>query len=275
MGNRRCKIQTYQEDDRDVESKSDHGVGEQDKPSEIVDVGHGHFGHLDDQGDDSVHKGAGRSEVVERNQGIHLELGRGKQALNHVQADSLKGNSGNLEEETSEDKLDFTKRGDDDTNDNERDIGESLHVWRRSTHDPACQEHGDRSGGLRFIQSVTNYVCHESRKTCLEHLNEGDTQIDVCEVAANQRQGEEDTNGHDGSKVDPAGHGDLASRVEGVSEASHDLRHEGGEGQMPCCQEDGKTCPMVSWRAVGWIADRMTGGAYGNGLCRESTCCRE
>lgn len=45
--------------------------------------------------------------------------------------------------------------------------------------------------------------------TYLDHLNEGDGEVEVCEVTADKRQREEDTNGDNGSKVDSAVHGDF------------------------------------------------------------------
>lgn len=47
--------------------------------------------------------------------------------------------------------------------------------------------------------------------TYLEHLDKGDTEVEVCLVTADQAHTEEDTNGDDGSQVHAPGHGHLLS----------------------------------------------------------------
>lgn len=79
----------YQEDDSNVEPESNGGVKEQSTHAELVDVRHVQRGELDNRSDDGVHDGASRCEVVEGNQGVHLEFGRAEQALNHNQTDRL------------------------------------------------------------------------------------------------------------------------------------------------------------------------------------------
>ena len=74
----------------------------------------------------------------------------------------------------------------------------------------------------------------------LEHLDEGDTEVQVCLVTADQTQTEEETNWHDRTEVHLASHGHLLSRVEDGGEAGEDLGHDGRKYQMPCCQENGK-----------------------------------
>lgn len=78
--------------------------------------------------------------------------------------------------------------------------------------------------------------------TYLEHLDKGDTQVQVCLVTADQAHAEEDADGDDGSQVYASGHGHLFPRVEDGGEAGEDLGHDGRKDQMPCCQEDGKVC---------------------------------
>jgi len=72
----------------------------------------------------------------------------------------------------------------------------------------------------------------------LEHLNEGDTKIEVGKITTDQRHGEHESDGHNGAQIDSASHWDLLSRVEGCREAGHDLGHEGRESQVPCCEND-------------------------------------
>jgi hypothetical protein len=88
-------------------------------------------------------------------------------------------------------------------------------------------------------------------RTHLEHLNEGDTEVQVCLVTADQTQTEEETYGHNGAQVDFAGHGHLLSRVEDGGEAGEDLGHDGREDQMPCCEEDGEVWQRLLARS--WL----------------------
>lgn len=110
-----------------------------------------HLRNLDYQCSETVHDGASRSKVVERDKRVHLELGRGEKALDHVQAHSFKGNTTELEENTGQDKLDLAKRSNDNTEHNDGDVAESLVVWRGGAHDPASDQDSNWSGGLRVM----------------------------------------------------------------------------------------------------------------------------
>lgn len=72
----------------------------------------------------------------------------------------------------------------------------------------------------------------------LEHLDEGDRKVEICEVTANERQREHDTDWDDGAQVHSAGHGDLLSRIQHSCESGETLGHDGRKGQMPCCEDD-------------------------------------
>jgi hypothetical protein len=110
------------------------------------------------QADNSVHDGAGRRKVVERDERVHLELGRREELLHHDQAGGLESDSGELEEETNHDELDLAVGSDDYTEDDEGDVAESLHVRRGDAHGPGCDEHSDRSGGLDWVLEGRN-IC--------------------------------------------------------------------------------------------------------------------
>lgn len=73
----------------------------------------------------------------------------------------------------------------------------------------------------------------------LEHLDEGDGEVEVGDVAANERQREHDTNGDNGAQVDLTGHGNLLARVEDCGEAGEDLGHQSRKAQVPCCEDNG------------------------------------
>lgn len=89
---------------------------------------------------------------------------------------------------------------------------------------------------MNLLAAVTS-TCAEMQ-SYLEHLNEGNTEVQVGDVTANEGQREEETNWNNGPEVDSAGHWDLLARVESLGETGHDLGNEGGEGKMPCCKED-------------------------------------
>ena len=114
----------------------------------MVDLVHGDLGHLPEQRNQTVHGGADGSEVVQRNQGVHLELGRAQEALDHGETESLKDDAGDLVDETDPHKLDLADRGDDDTDDNGRDIEEDLEVRLGHAERPAGDEDSNGSGGL-------------------------------------------------------------------------------------------------------------------------------
>jgi hypothetical protein len=75
--------QTYQEHYGDVQKEGNDGVGEQGPSANAVDVFHTHVRHLPEDPDASIHNGAGRSIVVKRDKGVHLELSGTENALNH------------------------------------------------------------------------------------------------------------------------------------------------------------------------------------------------
>ena len=228
-----------QEDDRDVEQEGDERVGDKGKTTNAIDVLHSQHGELGEEQDAAVHAGASGRVVVERDERIHLELGRAKQALDHNQADSLKDDATDLEEEADHDELDLAHRSNDNADDNEGNVAEGLHVHRGNAHGPGCDEDSNRGGSLvKSVPRLTRYAgC-----TDLEHLDEGNTQVQVGLVTADQTQTEEQTDGDNGAEVYAAGHGDLLSRVEDGGKAGEELGHDGREDQMPCCQEDWEVC---------------------------------
>lgn len=96
--------------------------------------------------------------------------------------------------------------------------------------------------------------------TCLEHLDKGNGQVQVRNVAANQTQAKHDADGHNGtpancpslaghstahgifhhhSHVGMGGHGDLVARIKDGGESGHELGHARREEHVPCRQEKG------------------------------------
>ena len=118
--------EAYQENNRDVEHESNRCIQEEREDADVVDRLHGHAGDLGNKSNNTVHRSASRSEVVKRDQGVHLEFGRAQKTLDHGQSDGLKRDSTNLVEETQQVEFDLSERGNDDTNDDERDVAKSL-----------------------------------------------------------------------------------------------------------------------------------------------------
>lgn len=73
-------------------------------------------------------------------------------------------------------------------------------------------------------------------------MDESDTEVQVGQVAADQTQTEENTNGDNGAQVDAARHLDSLAAVEEVGVACQDLRHDRGKGQVVGGQDHG-----VAW----------------------------
>lgn len=88
---------TYQQNNRGVKKESNQCVGNESSDTETVDITHGKTGSLSEKGDDTVSDGAGRGVVVERDQGVHLELSGTEQTLDHDKTKSLEDNTGNLD----------------------------------------------------------------------------------------------------------------------------------------------------------------------------------
>lgn len=78
--------------------------------------------NLDDERSKPIHDGTSWSKVVERDEGVHLELGAREQTLHHDKAGSLEDDTSDLVEETSHVELNLSVRCNDDSNDDEGDI---------------------------------------------------------------------------------------------------------------------------------------------------------
>jgi hypothetical protein len=72
-----------------------------------------------------------------------------------------------------------------------------------------------------------------------EHLDEGDREVKVGHVTANERKREHDTDRDNGAQVHLASHGNLLARVEYGGEASKTLGHQSRESKMPCGKDNG------------------------------------
>ena len=86
----------------------------------------------------------------------------------------------------------------------------------------------------------------EKGNTYLEHLDEGHTEIEVGEVAADQTQAEEKANRDDGAQIYTAGHLDRLATVEHRGIAGENLGHDRRKGQVVRGQDDGELCASPS-----------------------------
>ena len=72
----------------------------------------------------------------------------------------------------------------------------------------------------------------------LEHLNKGNTEIEIGHITTDQAQAEEQTDGNNGTEVNPTGHLDCFPAIKEGSCTRENLGHEGRKGQMPSCKAD-------------------------------------
>lgn len=67
-------VKTYQEHYRDVQEERNHGVHKQSNVADLLDICQAHLWHFNEQRDNAIHDSTSRSEVVERDKRVHLEL---------------------------------------------------------------------------------------------------------------------------------------------------------------------------------------------------------
>jgi hypothetical protein len=87
----------YQQDNGSVKKESNQCVGNESTDTEAVDITHSKTGSLSEEGNNAVGDGAGRGVVVQRDQGVHLELGGAEQTLDHDKTEGLEDDTGNLD----------------------------------------------------------------------------------------------------------------------------------------------------------------------------------
>ena len=68
--------------------------------------------------------------------------------------------------------------------------------------------------------------------THLEHLNEGDTEVQICQVAADQAEREEEADRDNSAQVDAASHLNSLATVEERGVPGEDLGHDCSKGEM-------------------------------------------
>ena len=237
-----------QEHNGDVEAESAKAVQEEVEEADAVDISHGKSRDLPEKSNDAVHEGADGSEVVERNQGIHLELGGAQETLDHGKTEGFEGNTSDLEDDTQPDELELAVRSDNDTDNDNGHVKENPQVDRRYTKGPAGEENSDGGSGLDSKGQSLAYVDSVAKRifgTDLEHLDEGNAEIEIGEVAADQTQAEEETDRDNGAQIDLASHLNRLPAIEQCGIPSKDLGHDSRENQMISGQHDREICIVV------------------------------
>lgn len=74
--------------------------------------------------------------------------------------------------------------------------------------------------------------------TNLKHLDEGNAEVKICEIAADQAQAEEEANRDNRTEVDTASHLDGFSPVKVGRVSGENLGHDGRKAQVIGCQND-------------------------------------
>lgn len=88
---------TYQEDNRDVQSKCHSGVCEENENTEVVDVRHAHLWDFKEKREDAIDDGTSRRIVVQGNERVHLEFWSAEDTLHHDQAHSFEDDTSHLD----------------------------------------------------------------------------------------------------------------------------------------------------------------------------------
>lgn len=81
--------------------------------------------------------------------------------------------------------------------------------------------------------------------TYLEHLDEGNAEVQVRDVSADEAQAEEDADRDDSPQIDAPRHLDRLTSVNKASIASHELRHDGCEDLVVRREDNGVACWVV------------------------------
>lgn len=201
----------------------------------MVNLCHGALGNFPEERNHEVHDSADRGEVVEGNQGVHLKLSGAQETLDHGQPKGLEADTTDLVNDTNPDELDLTNRGDDDTNNYDGHIEEDLQVGLRHTKGPAGDQNSNRGGGLVKLAHIPTQPV---LLTNLEHLDKGDTEVEVGKVAADQAQAEEEANRDNRAKINTASHLDSLPPVKISGVAGENLGHDGRKAQVVGGQDD-------------------------------------
>ena len=144
--------ENYQKHHRGIQQESDQSIGNESHDTKRINIGHSHTRNIGEKRDNTVGDGAGRGVIVQRDEGIHLELRRAEETLDHDQTQSLEYDTTHLNNEAKHVELDLTKGSNDHTNNNDGNISQGLEVGRRNSKGPSGKQGRNGIGGLHVCQ---------------------------------------------------------------------------------------------------------------------------
>ena len=139
-----------------------------------------------------------------------------EQDLNHDDAHGLEHDAADLEEEAGEAEVDLPHASDGHAGHDAEDGEHAAEIGVLDAPCPGDKQHGDGRGGL-------------------EHLDEGDAQVQIGQVAADETSAVEQSDRYDGAQVQAARHLHLVSAIEQAGGPRQDLRGDRREDEMPTC----------------------------------------
>lgn len=231
-------LRTYQEYAGDVEHERHERVEKQHRHPRAIQVLHLERRELGKQRHEEVHGRAHGRVVVQANQRVHFHVVPAQQHLYHDQPHGLEHHSPRLEHEAHPREAYLPGARDRNPHRDAQDVQDVLGGRAGDAPDVRDDEDGDGPAGL-------------------EHLDEGDVEVEVDEVAADERGRVEDADGDDGAEVGARGHLYAVAAVEEGGGAGEELGREGREGEVPAGEDDG-------WRGVSGVGRAEgRGGSWG------------
>ena len=95
---------------------------------------------------------------------------------------------------------------------------------------------------IRLASERADLGDDSAKSTYLKHLDEGNAQVQISHITADQTQTEHQANGNNRAEVDTASHLDGLAAIQDGGEAGQELGHDRSKGQVPCCQDDREAC---------------------------------
>lgn len=211
---------TYQENADHVEDKRNKRVKEQHAVASLDNVLPLELGTLAENNNHKVHDCADGGVVVETDEGIHAKTLRAEHDLDHDKTHSFRDGTTHLKHETQPRKLNLSQTSKSNAKHDEHDVCERGAVGLRDAPDPRGDEHAN---GTRR----------------LEHLDEGDREVEVDDIRKDEGARVEDADGEDGADVHAPREGEGVAGVEEGRRAGEELGCYGCEDEVPCCEDDG------------------------------------
>ncbi len=211
---------TYQEHAADVQHEGDAGVQDQHEPTCLLQVGVVKCAPLRCEGDDQVEESADRGVIIQANKGVHLLPVAREEDLDQYKPHRLEDDASDLEQETGPAEMNLAEAGEGNTGYDTQDVEDAAHIGMFDTPRPGGKQNRNGSGGL-------------------EHLNEGDAQVHVGEVAADETGTVKKADGHNGAQVKTTGHFNLVASIDELGSPGQDLGGDRREHKMPTCKYHG------------------------------------